>query len=102
MSMPMDHSTGQVTWRGVNGWNFYTRLSLRDLVIFWRFDSLLALALGELTGNMVTGVLPALRQVFADTYHLSRPNWESFVQFITVQQLSGHPVAVHPAEAGRS
>jgi len=70
-------------------------VTVRDLVLSLAFYRPFASALRELTGNTVTEVLPALRQIFVDEFDLSEPIQEAFARFISARRLSGHPVAVH-------
>jgi len=70
-------------------------VAVRDLVLplQLRVASQVATALQELTGNTAE-VLPALRRVLIDPFHIETIQ-EEFAPFITVRQLSGHPVSVH-------
>ena len=54
-------------------------------------------ALQELTGERVTGVLPALQNIFIWTLPRG-PTRETVGTFVATRQLSGHPVAVHIRE----
>jgi hypothetical protein len=71
-------------------------VAVRDLVLPLRFgvDLQVATALGELTGNTATEVLPALRRVFVVPVDINRIQ-RILAPFITARQLSGHPVSVH-------
>jgi hypothetical protein len=83
---------------------FHPFVTVSDLVLSYGFAIQVGPALGELTGNMVTEVLPAVRQVFEESVYGrdSKPNWEAFAKFITARQLSGQPVVLHSAEIGKS
>ncbi|KAI0290802.1 hypothetical protein BC826DRAFT_970264 [Russula brevipes] len=67
------------------------RLSLSD-----EFAPLVVRALQELSGERIMDVLPALQSIFLPETSLSGPVKEALAQFLTVRQLSGHPVAVNP------
>ncbi|KAI0288629.1 hypothetical protein BC826DRAFT_1188281 [Russula brevipes] len=53
-------------------------------------------ALQELSGERIMDVLPALQSIFLSESLLSGPVEEALAHFLTVRQLSGHPVAVNP------
>jgi hypothetical protein len=74
-------------------------VAVRDLVLPFPFSSQVATTLRELTGNVVTEMLPALRRVFIDPFGV-KPIEEAFAPFITARQLSGLPVSVHYVERG--
>jgi len=77
-------------------------VAVRDLVLSSEVVCRVAPALRELTGDMLTEVLPALREVFfRDHSCLPGPIREAFAQFIAARQLSGHPVSIHVKEADK-
>ena len=71
--------------------------SVKVLVLSGQLVSLVAPALGELIGERVTEVLPALQTIFVQNLRLTGPSpWQKEIgQFITARQNSGHPVALH-------
>ena len=71
-------------------------VAVRDLMLptDFRVANHIVTALGELTGNTATEVLPALRRVFIYTFEIE-PIQEALAPFITARELSGHPVSVH-------
>ncbi len=54
----------------------------------------IAPALQELVGERAAEVLPALRNLFLDGTHPSRPAQEAIENFKAARQLSGHPITV--------
>ena len=70
-----------------------------DLPLQLQVASQVATALRELTGNMATEVLPALRRVLIYPSYADRIQ-EEFAPFITARQLSGQPVSVYHVEPG--
>ena len=71
--------------------------SVKDLVLSGQLVSLVATALGELIGERVTEVLPALQTIFVQNLRFSGPSpWQKEIgRFVTARQISGRPVAVH-------
>jgi hypothetical protein len=55
----------------------------------------------ELADEGITEVLPALQNVFLDSFEASRPVQEGIGQFVAARQRSGRPVAIHPWERGK-
>jgi len=76
-------------------------VAVRDLVLPFhlRVQGQVVTALGGLTGNTATEVLPALRRVLTDHFDIG-PVRKALAPFITARQLSGHPVSVHPVASG--
>ena len=74
--------------------------SVKDLVLSGQLVSLVAPALGELNGERVTEVLPALQTIFVEDLRLSGPSpWQKEIgRFVTARQISGRPVVVHYPE----
>jgi hypothetical protein len=68
--------------------------SVKDLVISTDLVRVVAPALQQLARESVTGVLPALQNIFLDDLHLPIPIQDAIGQFIAARQLSGHPVNV--------
>jgi hypothetical protein len=69
--------------------------SVKDLVLSKDLVRLVAPALQELAKESVTGVLPALQNLFLNELQPPIPVQEAIDQFITARQLSGHPINVH-------
>ena len=75
---------------------------VKDLVLCGQLVRLVAPVLGELIGERVVEVLPALQNILVEGLLRSGSQpWEREIgQFITARQISGHPVAVHYPELG--
>jgi hypothetical protein len=73
---------------------------VKVLVLRGQLFQLVAPALGELIGESVTEVLPALQTIFVEDLLLSGLSiWQKEIgRFVTARQTSGRPVAVHYAE----
>jgi hypothetical protein len=69
--------------------------SVKDLVISKDFVQLVAPALQELAKEGVTGVLPALENIFLEELQPPMPVQEAVDQFIAARQRSGRIVNVH-------
>ena len=72
--------------------------SVKDMTLTCKESvRLIAPALQELAGERATEVLPALKNIFFQTYDWrpSGPVKEAIGQFIATRQLSSHPVTVH-------
>jgi hypothetical protein len=69
--------------------------SVTDLEVSGNLVQLVAGALGELTGEMIMEVLPALQNIFLQGFTSPRPVQEAMGQFVAVRQLYGRPVTVH-------
>ena len=74
--------------------------SAKDLVLSGQLVSLVAPALGELIGERVTEVLPALQTIFVKDLRLSGPSpWQKEIgRFVAARQISGRPVVVNYPE----
>jgi len=70
---------------------------VKDLVLHGELVCLVTPILGELIGERVAEVLPALQNIFVEGFWLLGPlPWlKEIGKFRTTQQISGHPVAVH-------
>jgi hypothetical protein len=68
--------------------------AVKNLYLSKPFSPSIALALQELTGGRTTEVLPALQNVFLEGFQPSEPVHEGIAQFISVRQLTDHPVAI--------
>jgi hypothetical protein len=68
--------------------------SVKDLVVSEKTFQLLAPTLDELAGEGVTGVLPALQNIFLQGPQLSEPNKKDIGRFIATRHLFGRPVTV--------
>jgi hypothetical protein len=69
--------------------------SVKDLEVSGNLVQLVAGALGELTGERIIEVLPALQNIFLQGFPAPRPVQEAMGQFVAARQLSGRPVTVH-------
>ena len=70
--------------------------ALKELHFSRKFAStIMPMLQAALVGERVTDVLPALRHIFLPKFELSEPIQEAIQQFVTVRQLSGHPLTVH-------
>jgi len=69
--------------------------SVKDLEVSGNLVQLVAGALGELTGERIMEVLPALQNIFLQGFPAPRPVQEAMGQFVAARQLSGRPVTVH-------
>jgi hypothetical protein len=76
--------------------------SVKNLVLSRVSAPLVAPVLQELAGGGVAEVLPMLQNIHSEEPRRSRHVKEAIQQFITVRQLSGHPVAVHYDEVRSS
>jgi hypothetical protein len=74
-------------------------ITVKGLYVSRDFFPRIAPALGELTGERVREVLPALQTVFLDRPLPSGPVQEAIGRFVAARQLSGHPIAI--SEWGR-
>lgn len=74
--------------------------SVKDLELSANLAQLVAPALGELTEEGVTEVLPALQNIFIEGLQLSESVQESIGRFVSTRQLSGCPVTVRHRERG--
>jgi hypothetical protein len=71
--------------------------AVRTLHISHPCQSFIVSALQELTVEMATAVLPALSNIYLETYEPYGPEQQQGVmRFIAVCQYSGHPVAIQP------
>jgi len=68
--------------------------SLKDLVLLGKSVRFIAPALGELDGESVTEVLPALQNIFIQDPQPSEPDNQAIGVFIATRQLLGSPVTV--------
>jgi hypothetical protein len=71
--------------------------SVKHLVLPAQLVILVAPALGQLIGERVTEVLPALQTIFVQNLRFSGPSpWKKEIgRFVTARQISGSPVTVH-------
>jgi hypothetical protein len=69
--------------------------SVRNLELSKNLVRLIAPALGELDGERVAEVLPALQNIFVQGPPLVGHVQEAIEQFIAARQLSGRPITVH-------
>ena len=69
--------------------------SIKDLELSKNIVPLLLPALGDLTGERATEVLPALQNIVAEGLPTSGPVREAIDQFVASRQLSGCPVNVY-------
>jgi hypothetical protein len=69
--------------------------SVKDLELSGSLVQRVARSLGELSGESLMQVLPALRNIFVTGTPSSEPNQEAFSQFVSTRQIFGHPVDVH-------
>ena len=69
---------------------------VKDLLLRGQLVELVASALGELIGERVTEVLPALKTIFVEDLRLSGiSTWQKDIgQFVTARQISGRPITV--------
>jgi hypothetical protein len=74
--------------------------SVKDLELSGKLAQLVAPALGALTEEAVTEVLPALQNIFIEGTQASESVQESIEKFISARQLFGRPVTVHHRERG--
>jgi hypothetical protein len=91
------------------GWNdntdqwfefFTTFPSVKDLELSANFSQLVAPALGGLTEEGATEVLPALQNILIEGLRSSESVQKSIGQFVSTRQRSGRPVIVHHRERG--
>jgi len=69
--------------------------SLKNLYLMDDIARRVCGAIQELSGEMATEVLPALRNLFVDGSRSFEHIQEAIRPFVTARQLSGHPVAIH-------
>jgi len=74
--------------------------SVKDLELSANLAQFVAPALGELTEEGTTEVLPALQNIFIEGLQSSESVQESIGKFVSTRQLSGRPVNVHHRERG--
>jgi hypothetical protein len=79
---------------------FHPLSSVKNLFLSEQLVQLVAPALQELTGKGVTGVLPALQNLFLRGPESSEAVQEAIGQFIAERQLSDCPVAAHCERGG--
>ena len=72
--------------------------SVRDLELSGRIARQVIPALGELTGERVTEVLPALQTISLPVPQPTGPTQDAIVQFIAAREHAGFPVTVHYRE----
>jgi hypothetical protein len=76
----------------------YPFASVKDLHLSKELGLNVAPALRELTRETVTGVLPALRNLFLEGFQPSGVVPEAFRQFVAARQLLVHPFSIHRLE----
>ena len=72
--------------------------SIKDLELSKKFVPLVLPALGDLTGERATEVLPALQNIFVEELPSSGPVQEVIDKFVASRQLSDCPVSVRQRE----
>ena len=72
--------------------------SVRDLELSGKIARQVIPALGELTGERVTEVLPALQTITLPVSQPTGPTQDAIVQFIAAREHAGFPVTVHYRE----
>jgi hypothetical protein len=70
-------------------------ITVKDLVLHESVVLSVASSLQELIGEQAREILPALQNIFLEGSQSSGPVLEGIAKFITVRELSGHPVFVH-------
>src|SRR6266852_222788 len=68
--------------------------TVKTLYLSREFAPRIAPSLQELVGGRTTEVLPALRGLFVEQLHPSRPVQEAIGEFVAARQLSGHPISI--------
>jgi len=68
--------------------------AVKDLYLSREFVPRIAPTLQELVGASVTEVLPALKNLFLEEFHLSGTVQEAIQQFVSARQLANQPIAV--------
>jgi hypothetical protein len=68
--------------------------TVKTLYLSREFAPRIGPALQELVGGRATEVLPALRSLFVEQLHRSRPVQEAIGEFVAARQLSGHPISI--------
>ena len=68
--------------------------AVKNLYLSKGFALDIATALEELCGDRITQVLPSLQNIFVEGFRPSGPFETNIEQFVTVRQLSGHPIAI--------
>ena len=68
--------------------------AVKTLYVCKEFAPSISLALQELVGERVTGVLPVLESIFLEEPHASGLVREAIGQFVAARLLLGHPVAI--------
>ena len=71
-------------------------VSMKTLYVSEGLGLYLASALGNLRGERVTEVLPALDNLFLEDLRSSGSVVETITPFVILRQLSGHPVILQP------
>jgi hypothetical protein len=74
--------------------------AVKNLYLSAEIGSRVAPALRELARETVTGVLPALQNLFLEGFQSSDVVSKAFRQFVDARQRSGRPVSVHHWERG--
>jgi hypothetical protein len=77
---------------------FHPFTSVKDLVLSTMMARLVAPAIGRLTADSATEVLPALQNIFLEELQSLGPVQQAIARFTAVRQPSDHPVAVHHRE----
>jgi hypothetical protein len=67
---------------------------VKNLYLSKDFAPGIAAALQEFVGGRITELLPSLQNIFVEGLEPSGPFQENIGEFVTVRQLSGHPVAI--------
>jgi F-box-like len=75
---------------------FRLLIAVQSLYVSERLVYRVAAALKELTGEMATEVLPALRSLSLEGLQPSGPVQDAIKSFVTVRQLTGLPVVIQP------
>jgi hypothetical protein len=68
--------------------------AVKNLYLSGRFAQCIAPALGELVGDRVTEVLPALENLLLAEIQPLEDVRQAIEQFVCARQLSGHPIVI--------
>jgi len=82
---------GNVQWLAL----FHFLTTVEDLYLSEGLAECVAPALGELDGERVMEVLPALQHLFIERFEFTGSVRQPIGKFVAARQRSGHPIAVH-------
>ncbi len=68
--------------------------AVKNLYLSKRLAPRIAAALQEITRGGTTGMLPSLQNIYLEGFQPSEPVQEGIAQFVSVRQLTNHPVAI--------